>query len=234
MPHSNRRPTLVLVHGAWHGAWCWERLIAELERRGHRSIAVDLPCDDVSAGTQAYAASVIDAVASIEEPLVVVGHSLGGLTIPLVAAARPVERLVFLCALIAVPGRSLRDQLSEDHTIFAPGFNGGPAQDELGRSVWPDREQAIAAFYADCPREVAQRAAERLRPQASPPSSEACPLTEWPAVPSSYILCREDAAINPEWSRHAARERLGVEALELPGGHSPFLSRPAALAELLV
>ena len=74
----------------------------------------------------------------------------------------------------------------------------------------------------------------RLRPQARKPSVEASPLVAWPEVPSVSVLCRDDAAIDPAWSRQAARERLGVDALELDGHHSPFLSRPAELADLLV
>jgi hypothetical protein len=73
----------------------------------------------------------------------------------------------------------------------------------------------------------------RLRPQAGAPRREPCPLTSWPPGDRAYILCREDHAISPAWSRRAARERLGVEAIELEGSHSPFLSRPATLAEVL-
>ena len=94
--------TFVLVHGAWHGAWCWRDLMPHLERLGARAIAVDLPCDDVTAGTEAYAAHVLDALPASGD-VVLVGHSLGGLTIPLVAAARPVRALVFLCALLPFP-----------------------------------------------------------------------------------------------------------------------------------
>jgi pimeloyl-ACP methyl ester carboxylesterase len=227
--------TFVLVHGAWHGAWCWERLTPVLQERGHRVIAVDLPATDTAAGCAKYAEFVLDHVNGVpDREMVVVGHSLGGLTIPLIAAARPVRRLVFLCALIPQPGVSLSEQLREQPDMFAPGFQGGPARDELGRALWPDREEAIRAFYADCPRELAEPAAARLRPQASLPSAERSPLRRWPAVPSTYILARDDAAINPHWSRRAARERLAIEALELPGGHSPFISRPLELAEVLL
>jgi pimeloyl-ACP methyl ester carboxylesterase len=227
--------TFVLVHGAWHGAWCWDQLTPLLQQRGHRVIAVDLPCTDTTAGCAAYAELVLGHMSGVrEEEVVVVGHSLGGLTIPLVAAARPVSRLVFLSALIAKPGASLRQQLEEEPEMFAPGFHGGSARDELGRSMWPDREEAIRTLYPDCPRELADPAAARLRPQASLPSAERSPLRRWPAVPCTYILAREDAAISPHWSRRAARERLAVEALEVPGGHSPFMARPLELAELLV
>ena len=97
--------TFALVHGAGHGAWCWERLIPRLETLGHRALAMDLPCEDRAAGATRYA-EVVDRAIGPASDLVVVGHSLGGLTIPLVADRRPVRRLVYLCALVPEPGRS--------------------------------------------------------------------------------------------------------------------------------
>ena len=91
--------TIGLVHGSWHGAWCWSQLVPDLEARGHRALAIDLPCEDPASGCIQYA-EVVDRALPDDEDLVLVGHSLGGLTIPLVAALRPVKRLVFLCAVL--------------------------------------------------------------------------------------------------------------------------------------
>jgi pimeloyl-ACP methyl ester carboxylesterase len=226
--------TFALVHGAWHGAWCWERLIPELEGHGHAAIAVDLPCDDVTAGCAAYADLVIAQTAGAGDDLVLVGHSLGGLTIPLVAAARPALKLVFLCALIPQPGLSLVDQLEREPEIFPPGFGAGIARDDHDRSYWQDEDAAADALYGDCPRQLTSWALARLRPQARLPSLEQCPLGQWPAVESVSLLATGDAAINPEWSRRAARARLGANTVELPGDHSPFLGRPGELAEVLL
>jgi pimeloyl-ACP methyl ester carboxylesterase len=225
--------TFALVHGAWHGGWCWERLIPELEHHGHAAIAIDLPCEEPAAGCRAYSDVVLARTAGAGDDLVLVGHSLGGLTIPLVADRRPLRKLVFLCALIAVPGLSLVDQLEAEPGIFRPEFGTGIARDELGRSYWEDEDEAIDALYADCPRQLAAWAAARLRPQGRGASTEPCPLAQWPVVDSVSLYGREDAAIDPSWSREAARARLGSDAVELPGGHSPFLSRPAELAEAL-
>jgi pimeloyl-ACP methyl ester carboxylesterase len=164
---------------------------------------------------------------------VLVGHSLGGITIPVVATRRPVGRLVFLCAVVPEPGRSM------DETMRV---NRARVTDEwvnMSRVVHPDGsvswepEAAVAAFYHDCPPDRAKWAASRLRRQVWTTTREPCPLEQWPEVPSSYILCTEDKAFVPDWSRQVARERLGVEAVELPGGHSPMLSRPAELADVL-
>jgi len=94
--------TFALVHGAWHGAWCFERLVAELQRRDHEAVAIDLPATDVTAGNVAYA-GVIEAALPAGDDVVLVGHSLAGLSVPLVAARRPLRLLVYLCALIPEP-----------------------------------------------------------------------------------------------------------------------------------
>ena len=225
--------TFALVHGAWHGGWCWERLIPEIEGHGHAAIAVDLPCDDIEAGLSTYAGVVVAATADTGPDLVLVGHSLGGLTIPLVAALRPVRKLVYLCALLPSPGISLAEQCRQEPDIFPPGFPAGIARDEQGRSYWDDEDAATDALYDACPRQLVSWAIARLRPQAPAPSRERCPA-ELPDVDSISLYASDDAALNPAWSRAAALERLGSPAIELPGDHSPFLGRPGELAEMLL
>ena len=226
--------TFGLVHGAGHGAWCWERLTPLLEALGHRVVAMDLPCEDPTAGARRYA-EVVDEALPPTKDLVLVGHSLAGLTIPLVAARHPVRRLVYLCAIVPELGRSLADQVAADPALYDPVLRAHP-----GRLTAPDgtttlRDAAAARdiFYQDCSPEDIGWAFARLRPQAAAPRREPCPLQAWPAVETAYVLCREDHAISPLWSRRVAKERLGVEPIELDGGHSPFISRPAALAGVL-
>ena len=192
-----------LVHGAWHGGWAWDLLRAELEARGHVVAAPDLPCDDVSAGAVEYARLVPPAE-------VAVGHSVGGLTIPLVAA----RLRVFLCAL--VPGVDRRD-------AYVPGFGAARTRDELGRSYYPD--PAGAARELQYP-PGALALAQKLRPQA--PVDSTVPHVG----PAVYIVCARDAAVRPEWQRTAARA-LGVDPVELDAGHSPMLTHPRELADIL-
>lgn len=226
--------TFGLVHGAGHGAWCWERLIPALEARGHRAVAVDLPCDDPRAGALRYA-EVVDAALPPVPDLVLVGHSLAGLTVPLVAARRVVRRLVFLCAVVPVFGRSLDEEVAADPSMYDPVLRAHPGRlvDGEGTMWMGDEEAARTIYYQDCAPEVVRWAFARLRRQAVTPRREPCPLTAWPAVERAYILCREDRAIRPDWSRRTARERLGIEPIEMDGGHSPFLSRPDDLAARL-
>jgi len=223
--------TFCLVHGAWHGGWCWERLAPELEARGAQVVAPDLPCEDVDAGISAYA-DVVDTALGEADDVVLVGHSLGGVTIPVVAARRPVRRLVFLCAFVPTPGEPITRAIAAGALL--PGFAVSTAKDERERTYWPDPAAAVHDLFDDAPPDAALEAAARLRRQARAPLREPCPLDELPDVERASIVCRDDRAISPDWSRAAAQELLGVEPVELPGSHSPFLSRPAELAELLV
>jgi pimeloyl-ACP methyl ester carboxylesterase len=210
--------TFALVHGGAHGAWCWERVVAELERRGHAAVAVDLPCEDDGAGAAAYAETVLEALP--DEPVVLVGHSLGGLTVPLVAAGRPARRMIFVSALLPVPGKSFRDQQQEEEIMYP--YVGG-------------KEGLRERFYDGCSAEDADRAMGLLRRQSETPFVETTPLRAWPDVPSSSIVCGADRAVIPAWSVRAARERLGTEPVVLAeSDHSPFLGRPAELTDLLV
>jgi pimeloyl-ACP methyl ester carboxylesterase len=225
--------TFALVHGAWHGAWCWERLRPELEARGHRTVAADLPCDDPRATFAEYADVVVRALEGEGDEVVVVGHSLAGLTIPLVAARRPVRALVYLCALVPVPGASLRDQLRAEPDTFVPGYERGLAAPDGSRLArWADFAVACETLYGDCTEADARWAFERLRPQSSAAYAVPCPLEALPA-PATSVVCAEDRIVDPARSRRVAAERLGVEPVELPGGHSPFLSRPGELAAVL-
>jgi pimeloyl-ACP methyl ester carboxylesterase len=223
---------IALVHGSYHGAWCWDLLRPELERLGHRVITVDLPISDPGLGAADYAAIVAKALAPRTKPMLV-GHSMGGLVIPIVAANRPVKQLVFLGAFLPAPGLSANDQRAAEPV---DGRVAPVAEEwtDLGDDVWMiGPNTATELFYHDIPAATARWATQRLRPQSYRVMAEKTPLVEWPDVPRASIVCREDRAINPDWVRDAARERLGVEAVELAGGHSPFLSRPAELAKLL-
>ena len=220
---------VALVHGSYHGAWCWDLLRPELERLGHRVITMDLPISDPTLGAADYARTVETVLEPGSEP-VLVGHSMAGLVIPLVAANRPIRRLIFLAAFLPSPGRSANDQrASEPIDGRVP-----PTTAEwidIGENVWMvGPKTATEIFFPDATPAVARWATQRLRPQSYRVTSETTPLEAWPDVECRSIVCRDDRAINPAWVRAAARERLGVEAVEISGGHSPFLTRPVELA----
>ncbi len=226
--------TFVLVHGAWHGAWCWERLVGELESRGHEATAMDLPIDDPAATFETYA-DVVGAHVADEagHDAIVVGHSMAGPTISLVPRRQRVRRLVYLCAVVPEPGVSVAQQLA-DEDILDHGYleiRGELVADGFTR--WADAAAARQFMYADCDAADTQAAIQRLRPQAQSPYVVPCPLTDFPDVPSTYIACGEDRLVRPAWSRWVAEQRLDADFIELPGSHSPFLSRPDHLASVL-
>ena len=198
--------TFSLVHGAWGLGLQWDLVRAELEARGHTVHTPDMPCEDLDAGVEEY-------VAAVPPCDVVVGHSLGGMTIPYVEA-----RLhVYLCALVAV------DDMRWDD-VFVEGFGAGRERDDLGRSYYPDA--AVAAREMQYPPEQAHLAGV-LRRQAPYGTEPRRP--EHPA----YVVCSRDAVIRPDWQRHAARDVLGVEPIELAAGHMPMLECPRELAAIL-
>ena len=205
----------------------------ELERLGHRAVAPDLPCDDPTAG---HAENVTAVVAAMDEvgartDVVVVGHSLGGFTGPLVAEQRIVRRLVFLCTAPVIGAgvaEELRARMVTERYAAMVRF-----RDEDGRSLMSARD-AWDGFYHDCDEATAAWAIARLRPQTARPLTEPWPLTSWPDVARSVILTRDDRAIRLDAGQEAGRLIMdGAEPIVIDGSHSPFLSRPAELAQLL-
>ncbi len=187
-------------------------------------LAPDLPFDDAAASYEERARPAVAALADAEEPIVVVGHSVGSAEAALVAAERKVARLVYLCprfGSFAAP--------SGAPAVFREGFP-FPAKDAEGRMVW-EPEAAVAAMYPRLPREAARRLASRLRPGASPVG--AYPLAEHPDIATTLIYTSDDEFFTPEWERFVGRELLAIEPIEIPGGHFPMIEDPDALAQLL-
>lgn len=227
----------VLVHGAWHGAWCWEELVPLLP--GHAE-AVDLPGhgEDTTpvAGCTlaAYEARVIEALERAPEPAVLVGHSLGGITISRAAEARPelVRALVFLAATMPRDGE----------TAY------GLAKLDAGSAITPDccvlrtdaglldpvPERLRAAMYDGCSPEQADRAVARLcseplQPMGAPVSVSA---ERAGSVPHVYIRCDRDRIATPAWQQQLI-DATPCRVVPLDAGHSPFLSHPQELAAVL-
>jgi len=197
-----------------------------------------MPSDDGSADFDAYADAVCAALQGCDDDVVVVAHSLAGTTGALVPHSRPVRQLVYLCAAVPQSGLSLIDQWQAQpdmvHPEFAEGWLRGLTDpDDQMRTAWVDLGFAGKVFYADCDEATVSEAISHLRLQSGYPWTQPCSLTEHPAVSTTSVVCSEDLVVNPVWSRRAAA-RIGAEIVELPGSHSPMLSRPSAVADVLL
>jgi pimeloyl-ACP methyl ester carboxylesterase len=240
-----------LVHAACLGAWAWDLVIPYLQAQGHKAIAMDLPIENPSATLSDFAEAVVRSLPPDENDVILVGTSMAGTVIPLVANQRPVRKLVFLAALIPYPGMNTIEQTYKDippDVVKAAGYEQPEAskleqvRDEpemfnpasLGKN-FEDEAVAMEFFFHDCKPDVALWAISKMRNHLSSASiTEVFPLPALPDVESVYIVCTEDRIISPTWSRYAARKRLGVDAIELSAGHCPYLSHPAQLAEILL
>jgi hypothetical protein len=227
--------TFVLVHGHWHGNTVWSALTPLLIEKGHRVVAPQLPSDRLGQGARANAQAVLEACEAAPgcgdaSSVVLVGHSAAGLTIPLVARERPVLHMIFLAAVLPIPGVTLEQQFSADPGAEVDGFTWLIRSDGLLEMT---EDVARRHFYSDLAKEDADEAVANLRLQTPTTLEEASPLDRWPAVTSDYLVCSQDRVLDPDWQRRLARDRLGVEPIEIESGHSAALSQPRLLADLL-
>jgi pimeloyl-ACP methyl ester carboxylesterase len=226
--------SVILVHGAWHGGWCYERVLAALAERGVDAVAVDLPGHGDSSeplgDLHADAAAVREAIDRVAGPTVLLGHSFGGMVITEAGAHPNVRHLVYLCAFMPDEGQALLDLVS---TVEDPGLKADlhvlPGEREGEVRVNP--EFARELFYEDVSDEDVERALARLVPESGPAFAQAPAAIAWHDRPSTYVVCTHDRAILRQLQLQMARH--ASETVEWPTGHSPFLSRPDLVVDLL-
>jgi pimeloyl-ACP methyl ester carboxylesterase len=216
--------TFCLIHGAWHEPSCWDELTPRLKGRGHQVVIPDLPLQAVGAGFDERIRPALEAIEGVDPPLVIVGHSQGTAYSSLVAATRPDAALVHLCPRLGgfEPPPGAPNPFREGVPFPETGSD--------GTSAW-EAEVAMRAMYRQVPPTRASMLAGRLRPMAMP--RDDYPLDGPPDNPTVLIYAAEDELFEPAWERFMARELLGVEPIEIPGGHFPMVEDPEALAELL-
>ncbi|WP_037855571.1 alpha/beta fold hydrolase [Streptomyces sp. NRRL S-340] len=219
---ASGRPTILLVHGAWHGAWCWELLAPELRDLGWRVETVELPSasadPDNTAGMYDDACTVRNRLSDLGGEVTVLAHSYGGLPATEAATVPGVTRLVYLAAM----------QLEECESLSS--LSGGALPHGETGTLKP-HEDPRDHLYADAPDDVAQWAAERLVLQSVKSFSEPLTTAAWKTVPSTYIVCERDRAIDPGFQEVMAAR--AERSYRIPASHSPFLSMPAELARLI-
>lgn len=223
------RSTIVLVHGAWHGAWCWQRVVPLLARHHCDVRTVELPsvgaAANVAVGLDRDAAAVRAVINEVDGPVLLCGHSYGGMVISQAAYQAPhVSKLVYLCAFVPESGESL---VAMGGGRLAPWI-----QDLGGGLTLPDLAQAPQIFYSDCDAATQTWATKLLRPQCGLAFSEVVAHPGWKGIPSTYIVCAADRGVPPDWQRALLAPRLN-KVVELNSSHSPFLSQPSAVADIL-
>jgi pimeloyl-ACP methyl ester carboxylesterase len=234
---------LVLVHGAFGGAWCWEPIVRSLEAAGHTVETLDLPGggDDQTpvegVTLEACADRVCTQLAQTDEPAVLVGHSMGGVVVTQAASRCPerVAQLVFLAAFMPADGQSLLDltRLPEgkDDLIQANiVVEGDPPVATL------PSDAAIEAVYNCCPPEQARASLTRHRPQAVAPFATPVSVDEdvLAGIPRSYVFTARDQSIPPALQRRMIREHPCRRVIELDTDHFPQLSATDELVEALL
>jgi pimeloyl-ACP methyl ester carboxylesterase len=233
--------TFVLIHGAWHGGWCWERVSPLLVAKGHRVIAPDLPgmgadlrehgCDPLGDWTD----FVAELATSAGEPVILVGHSLGGVVISEVAERVPeaIDRLVYLTAFLLRSGQSLAD-VANRYPDVGPGPALRPA--DVDGEVIVDPDQAVGIFYNAMSADDAQAAVDRLVAQPVAAFTKPVTLTaeRFGRVPRVYVEATDDRAISLEMQREMQAALPCDTVITLKCDHSPFYSAVPELAEALL
>jgi pimeloyl-ACP methyl ester carboxylesterase len=217
-------PVVILVHGAWHGAWAWSAVVERLAAEGIRTIAFDLPSrgldTDALGDLHDDAETVRAAIAGAGAPALVVAHSYGGL--PVGEGAAGAAHLLYLTAFMIEPGQSL---LGLRHGVEPDWW----VTSEDGRTLLPD--DPVHVFYEDCAPDVAACAVAALVPHRKDAFLQETRAAAWQSVPSTYVVCGRDNAIPPE-----VQERMAARAgtvSHIDASHSPFLSRPDEVTAII-
>jgi pimeloyl-ACP methyl ester carboxylesterase len=241
-PEQARGPPspILLIHGAWHGAWCWAGVTPLLEAAGRQAVAIDmtsLGLDRTPAAQATFQGDVdriVGALAKLERPAVLVGHGFTGVVISAAAEQAPekVRHLVYLSAYLPANGESAREMNVHNPLSQVIQAIKGPPEDG---AIDLDHQRAMAVFYNDTPPELAVAAAMRLRPQPVATFSGKSALSEprWGRIPKTFIRCTKDHVVTPAFADWMIARHPELVVKTLDADHSPFLGHPEALSALL-
>ena len=234
--------SFVLIHGAWHGSWCWDKVAPLLREAGHTVAAPDLPghgadpmpIPDVT--LEAYVDRALEVLDAQSEAVVLVGHSMAGLVITQAAELRPdkVKSLAYLTAFMPRDGESLSQLSMADKDSL---LNQNRELDREKGIMWVRPEAHRQVFYHDCSEEDVARAAAMLAPAvAIKPNTTPVHLTaeRFGSIPKFYIECLQDRAIRLPVQQLMYRNTPCQRVFSLDASHSPFFSMPAELARCLL
>lgn len=232
---------VVLVHGAWHGAWCWGPVVEGLAKRGVHAIAIDLPGHGADTGPLGDLYGDAQRVREVleaqgQDDMVLVGHSYGGAVITEAGSHPSVGRLVFICALALSAAESCMTVAAGDPATASISNEGRP---DLSQAMVADNGQttlnpalAAACLYNECDAETAAWAIDHLGPQPMVTFQQTPRSVAWLSKPSTYAVCTNDMAVHPGLQRMMAARC--TRAFEWESDHSPFLSHRDLVLDLLV
>jgi pimeloyl-ACP methyl ester carboxylesterase len=218
--------TFLLIPGAGGMSWYWHRVAQRLRDAGHEALALDLPADDPDAGLSAYVDLAV-AAAEGHEDLVVAAQSMGAFTAAPVCERLPARRLVLLNAMIPAPGEKAGDwweNTGSEEARRAAARAGG----------YPEALDLQTYFLHDLSPEDVAESAKQERDEAEIAFAEPCPFTRWPDVPTTVLAGRDERFFPFAFQQRVARERLGIEAQPVPGGHLNALSQADAVTRALL
>jgi pimeloyl-ACP methyl ester carboxylesterase len=228
----------ILVHGAWHGGWCWREVAERLADAGHDAVALDLPGHGTNTTPAAgctfgsYASAVRDAVLASPVPPVLVGHSFGGL-VRHVAQRDPgaIRAVAYISAVLPPSGTTGADGVQGLQPEYLSGFVWAPDRS----TVTMPADVARTYLYNECPADVAREAASRLIPEPVGPFLEPLDVDVMAlrGVPQFYVECLRDRAVPLSVQRATRNGGDFRGVLEIDTDHSPFLSAAADLTETL-
>lgn len=235
--------TYILVHGAWHGAWCWYKLILSLKQAGHKAIALDLPAHgkDLTPAKglklNHYVDRVVQDVDAQREPVILVGHSMGGITISGVAEQRPkeIKVLVYLDAVLLRKGESYAEAAARNKPALSAMLASNMAISSDGTTSTVNLEKIKEIFYADCSDEEVEHSKMFFGPEPRGPLADILEITDkrFGSVPRVYIECLQDNALTHSFKKSMYTAMPCQKLYTMNTSHSPFLSSPEELAEIL-
>lgn len=241
MQKNKTEKTFVLIHGAWHGAWSWEKIKPAIESKGHRVIAVDLPGHgknkDISdtPSLEQYVNHVINLIAGINEKIILVGHSMSGILISKIADIIPhkIEKLIYVCAYLLKDGESILSNLKNDadsKLLEALEFIND------GQNAVLSRENVRKIVYNKSDEKSLESSMSRFVAQSTQPFYEELSINgnEIRHIPKEFVLCKHDNVLSFSMQQRMVNEHNIADVTELESDHVPFYSVPDELSEILL